>query len=198
MLACVGVRPVLVHGGGPEINTWLDKLGIKAEFKNGLRVTDGDVSSLVPSACVPSCTIRKTCYPFSLLNFQLLMCKSQVTTTGLSAAATMDVVEMVLGGRVNKGLVTLIQQAGGQAVGLCGKDSNIIRARQMVEKDIGFVGDITSVKKDLIVALVNEEYIPVVASVAADPVTGQALNVNADIAAGEVMKAPAMISHTAT
>ena len=98
----------------------------------------------------------------------------------------MDVVEMVLGGRVNKGLVTLIQQAGGQAVGLCGKDSNIIRARQMVEKDIGFVGDITSVKKDLVEALVKEEYIPVVASVAADPVTGQALNVNADIAAGEV------------
>ncbi|KAL3154269.1 hypothetical protein ABBQ32_013763 [Trebouxia sp. C0010 RCD-2024] len=153
LLACVGVRPVLVHGGGPEINTWLDKLGIKAEFKNGLRVTD---------------------------------------------AATMDVVEMVLGGRVNKGLVTLIQQAGGQAVGLCGKDSNIIRARQMVEKDIGFVGDITSVNKDLIVALVNEEYIPVVASVAADPVTGQALNVNADIAAGEVMKAPAMLLDVAT
>ena len=98
----------------------------------------------------------------------------------------MDVVEMVLGGRVNKGLVTLIQQAGGQAVGLCGKDSNILRARQMVEKDIGFVGDITSVNKDLIEALVREQYIPVVASVAADPHTGQALNVNADIAAGEV------------
>ena len=99
----------------------------------------------------------------------------------------MDVVEMVLGGRVNKGLVTLIQQAGGQAVGLCGKDSNIIRARQMVERDIGFVGDITSVNKDLIEALVKEQYIPVVASVAADPQTGQALNVNADIAAGEVI-----------
>lgn len=99
----------------------------------------------------------------------------------------MDVVEMVLGGRVNKGLVTLIQQAGGQAVGLCGKDSNIIRARQMVERDIGFVGDITSVNKALIEALVKEQYIPVVASVAADPQTGQALNVNADIAAGEVM-----------
>lgn len=102
----------------------------------------------------------------------------------------MDVVEMVLGGRVNKGLVTLIQQAGGQAVGLCGKDSNILRARQMVEKDIGFVGDITSVNKDLIEALVREQYIPVVASVAADPHTGQALNVNADIAAGEVTPAP--------
>ncbi|KAA6423690.1 MAG: N-acetylglutamate kinase [Trebouxia sp. A1-2] len=144
LLACVGVQPVLVHGGGPEINIWLNKLGIKAEFKNGLRVTD---------------------------------------------EATMDVVEMVLGGRVNKGLVTLIQQAGGQAVGLCGKDSNIIRARQMVEKDIGFVGDITSVNKDLIQALVKEQYIPVVASVAADPQTGQALNVNADIAAGEMAAA---------
>lgn len=101
------------------------------------------------------------------------------------AAATMDVVEMVLGGRVNKGLVTLIQQAGGQAVGLCGKDSSIIKARQMVEKDIGFVGDITSISKGLIDDLVRDEYIPVIASVAADP-TGQALNVNADIAAGEV------------
>lgn len=97
----------------------------------------------------------------------------------------MDVVEMVLGGRVNKGLVTLIQQAGGSAVGLCGKDSNIIRARQMVEKDIGFVGDITSINKALIQDLVRDQYIPVVASVAADD-NGQALNVNADIAAGEV------------
>lgn len=101
------------------------------------------------------------------------------------AAATMDVVEMVLGGRVNKGLVTLIQQAGGSAVGLCGKDNSIIRARQMVEKDIGFVGDITSINKALIQDLVRDEYIPVVASVAADS-NGQALNVNADIAAGEV------------
>lgn len=116
--------------------------------------------------------------------------------THVVAAATMDVVEMVLGGRVNKGLVTLIQQAGGQAVGLCGKDSNIIRARQMVEKDIGFVGDITSVKKDLIEALVKEEYIPVVASVAADPLTGQALNVNADIAAGEVIRHCCRVTHT--
>ena len=101
------------------------------------------------------------------------------------AGPTMDVVEMVLGGRVNKGLVTLIQQAGGRAVGLCGKDSNILRAEQMVEKDIGFVGDITSVDASLIETLVNDRYIPVVASVAADT-KGQALNVNADIAAGEV------------
>ena len=115
----------------------------QAEFKNGLRVTDGP---------------------------------------------TMDVVEMVLGGRVNKGLVTLIQQAGGQAVGLCGKDASLLAARQLVEKEIGFVGDITSVDARLLATLVASEYIPVVASVAADS-DGQALNVNADIAAGEIAAA---------
>nr|AVU04951.1 acetylglutamate kinase [Lobosphaera incisa] len=143
LLSCVGINCVLVHGGGPEINIWLNKLGIEAQFKNGLRVTDGP---------------------------------------------TMDVVEMVLGGRVNKSLVTLIQQAGGMAVGLCGKDSGIIRARQMVEKEIGFVGDITSVDASLLKTLAEDGYTPVVASVAADH-TGQALNVNADIAAGEIAAA---------
>lgn len=184
-----------MHGGGPEINTWLDKLGIKAEFKNGLRVTDGKVFQCsILSMCSLMQSSQDLCCPFSLLKSRCKFATSKRHISGtLTAAATMDVVEMVLGGRVNKGLVTLIQQAGGQAVGLCGKDSNIIRARQMVEKDIGFVGDITSVKKDLIVALVKEEYIPVVASVAADPLTGQALNVNADIAAGEVMTTPTML-----
>ena len=86
---------------------------------------------------------------------------------------------------MNKGLVTLIQQAGGRAVGLCGKDSGIISARQMVEKDIGFVGEVTSVNAALLRTLADDGYIPVVASVASDS-TGQALNVNADIAAGEV------------
>lgn len=100
----------------------------------------------------------------------------------------MDVVEMVLCGRVNKGLVTLIQQAGGTAVGLCGKDAGLIAARQMVEKDIGFVGDITSVAPALLKTLVESGYIPVVASVAADS-SGQGLNVNADIAAGEIAAA---------
>ncbi|KAL4418704.1 hypothetical protein ABPG77_004884 [Micractinium sp. CCAP 211/92] len=140
LLACVGIQPVMVHGGGPEINTWLNKLGIEAQFKNGLRVTDG---------------------------------------------ATMDVVEMVLGGRVNKSLVSLIQQAGGAAVGLCGKDSDIIQARQMVEKDIGFVGEVTKVNAALLRTLVDDGYIPVVASVASDG-KGQGLNVNADTAAGEI------------
>ena len=103
----------------------------------------------------------------------------------LCAADTMDVVEMVLTGRVNKSLVTLIQQAGGRAVGLCGKDSGILKARQMVEKNIGFVGEVTSVDAALLNTLVADGYIPVLATVAADS-NGQALNVNADIAAGEV------------
>ena len=109
LLSCVGVHPVFVHGGGPEINTWLDKLGIQHQFKNGLRVTDGVAQD--PAWCLA-----------------FLGQHSQYNCAG----ATMDVVEMVLGGRVNKGLVTLIQQAGGRAVGLCGKDSGIIHARQMV------------------------------------------------------------------
>lgn len=142
-LACVGVRPIIVHGGGPEINSWLDKLGIEAQFKNGLRVTD---------------------------------------------AATMDVVEMVLVGRVNKELVALINQAGGQAVGLCGKDANLITARNLGAEDIGFVGEVATVDARLIVSLINSGYIPVISSVAADE-TGQAYNINADTVAGEIAAA---------
>ena len=100
----------------------------------------------------------------------------------------MDVVEMVLGARVNKSLVTLIQQSGGMAVGICGKDSDTIIARQMIEKEIGFVGEVTSVNSALIEDLARDGYIPVVASVASDG-AGQALNVNADTAAGEIAAA---------
>lgn len=139
-LACVGVRPIVVHGGGPEINSWLDKLGIEAQFKNGLRVTD---------------------------------------------AATMDVVEMVLVGRVNKELVTLINNAGGKAVGLCGKDANLITARNLGGEDIGFVGEVATVDARLIISLAEKGYIPVISSVAADE-TGQAYNINADTVAGEI------------
>ncbi|PSF29841.1 acetylglutamate kinase [Aphanothece hegewaldii CCALA 016] len=142
-LACVGVRPIVVHGGGPEINSWLNKLGIEAQFKNGLRVTD---------------------------------------------AATMDVVEMVLVGRVNKELVALINHAGGQAVGLCGKDANLITARNLGAEDIGFVGEVATVDARLINSLVNSGYIPVISSVAADE-TGQAYNINADTVAGEIAAA---------
>lgn len=142
-LACVGLRPVVVHGGGPEINSWLDKLGIEPQFKDGLRVTD---------------------------------------------APTMDVVEMVLVGRVNKELVSLINQAGGQAVGLCGKDGNLFEARPEGKEGIGFVGEVSQVNIKLLESLVNNKYIPVVSSVAADK-NGQAYNINADTVAGEIAAA---------
>jgi acetylglutamate kinase len=142
-LACVGLRPIVVHGGGPEINAWLGKLGIEPQFRNGLRVTD---------------------------------------------AATMDVVEMVLVGRVNKEIVQLINQAGGSAVGLCGKDGNLIKARPEGQEGIGFVGEVTTVDVNILSALVESGYIPVVSSVAADD-SGQAYNINADIVAGALAAA---------
>jgi len=142
-LSCVGVRPVVVHGGGPEINSWLDKLGIEPQFKDGLRVTD---------------------------------------------APTMDVVEMVLVGRVNKELVSLINRAGGLAVGLCGKDGNLIKARPEGREGIGFVGEVSSVDTKLVDSLVKSGYIPVVSSVSADE-AGQAYNINADTVAGEIAAA---------
>ncbi|NEO70039.1 acetylglutamate kinase [Moorena sp. SIO3H5] len=142
-LASVGVRPIVIHGGGPEINSWLGKLGIEPQFKNGLRVTD---------------------------------------------AATMDVVEMVLVGRVNKELVSRINHAGGNAVGLCGKDGNLFVARPEGQKGIGFVGEVSSVDVRLVESLVNSGYIPVVSSVAADD-TGQAYNINADTVAGAIAAA---------
>lgn len=143
LMSCVGIRPVVVHGGGPEINTWLDKLGIEPQFKNGLRVTD---------------------------------------------APTMDVVEMVLVGRVNKELVSLINQAGGKAVGLCGKDAHLIKARPADAEGVGFVGEVNSVDTKLLETLVQNGYIPIVSSVAADQ-TGQAYNINADTVAGEIAAA---------
>ena len=142
-LACVGVHPVVVHGGGPEINSWLGKLGIEPQFKDCLRETD---------------------------------------------AATMDVVEMVLVGRVNKELVSLINQAGGKGVGLCGKDGNLVKARRVDQEDIGFVGEVSKVDVKIVDALVNNNYIPVISSVAADE-TGQAHNINADTVAGEIAAA---------
>ncbi|AFZ48258.1 N-acetylglutamate kinase [Cyanobacterium stanieri PCC 7202] len=142
-LASVGLNPVVVHGGGPEINIWLTKLGIQPQFKDGLRVTD---------------------------------------------AQTMDVVEMVLVGRVNKELVTLINNAGGKAVGICGKDGNLIQARSVNREQVGFVGEVTSVDSALVDSLVKSGYVPVISSVAAD-VEGQAHNINADTVAGEIAAA---------
>jgi acetylglutamate kinase len=103
-------------------------------------------------------------------------------------AATMDVVEMVLVGRVNKELVSLINRAGGKAVGLCGKDGNLIKARPEGREGIGFVGEVNSVDINLLESLVSSGYIPVVSSVAADE-TGQAYNINADTVAGELAAA---------
>lgn len=143
LLSCVGVRPVVVHGGGPEINTWLDKIGIEPQFKNGLRVTD---------------------------------------------ATTMEVVEMVLVGRVNKELVSLINRAGGKAIGLCGKDGNLFMARPEGQAGFGFVGEVMSVDIQVLVPLVESGYIPVISSVAEDS-EGQAYNINADTVAGELAAA---------
>jgi acetylglutamate kinase len=140
LMASVGIRPIVVHGGGPEINTWLTKLDIEPKFKDGLRVTD---------------------------------------------AATMEVVEMVLVGRINKELVSLINQAGGSAVGLCGKDGNLFTARPQGNQDIGFVGEVTLVNPKLLESLLQGGHIPVVSSVGADE-TGQAYNINADTVAGEL------------
>lgn len=142
-MACVGIRPVVVHGGGPEINTWLGKLNIEPQFKDGLRVTD---------------------------------------------APTMDVVEMVLVGRVNKSLVGLVSAAGGNAVGLCGKDGNLITARPHAAEGVGFVGEVTRIEPKLVKSLVDAGYIPIISSVAADP-TGQPYNINADTVAGELAAA---------
>jgi len=142
-LSSVGIRPVVIHGGGPEINSWLDKLGIEPQFKNGLRVTD---------------------------------------------APTMDVVEMVLVGRVNKEIVSLINQAGALAVGLCGKDGNLITARPQGDEGIGFVGEVANVNIKVVDTLVKNGYIPVISSVAADE-SGQAYNINADTVAGEIAAA---------
>ena len=142
-LTSVGVRPVVVHGGGPEINNWLQKLDIEPAFKDGLRVTDSD---------------------------------------------TMDVVEMVLAGRVNKELVSLINRAGGLAVGLCGKHGQLIQARPVGKEGVGFVGEVTNINIDLIQTLVAAGYVPVISSVAADE-EGQAYNINADTVAGEIAAA---------
>ncbi len=155
LLRFVGIRVVVVHGGGPQIDTMLKRVGIKPVFSGGLRVTDED---------------------------------------------TMDVVEMVLGGLVNKEIVALICKHGGRAVGLSGKDDRFLRARRAapvsnktadgVESlvDLGRVGEIESVNPVLISDLMANGFIPVVAPIAVDR-DGHALNVNADTAAGSIASA---------
>ncbi|XP_068662763.1 acetylglutamate kinase, chloroplastic [Aristolochia californica] len=144
LLACVGLRPVFVHGGGPEINGWLTRLGIQPQFLDGLRVTD---------------------------------------------ASTMEIVEMVLVGKVNKTLVSLINRAGATAVGLSGKDARLLTARPSGKAaGLGFVGDVARVDPTILKPLILAGHIPVIASVAADE-EGQAYNINADTVAGELAAA---------
>lgn len=150
LMKLVGMNPVVVHGGGPQIGSLLEKLGIHSEFIAGMRVTD---------------------------------------------AATMDVVEMVLGGTVNKAIVSLLNQAGGKAIGITGKDGGLIRARKMLMKDasgkaldIGFVGEVERINRDVVDTLVNSDFIPVIAPVGVGA-DGQSYNINADLVAGKVAEA---------
>ncbi len=143
LLASVGVQPVVVHGGGPEINQWLNRLAIEPQFRDGLRVTCAD---------------------------------------------TMDVVEMVLVGRVNKQIVNGLHRVGGRAVGLCGSDGALVLARRFGDGSHGLVGDVAAVNPAVLQPLLTAGYIPVISSVAADA-DGQAHNINADTVAGELAAA---------
>jgi acetylglutamate kinase len=164
LLKLVGMNVVVVHGGGPQIDDLLTRVGKKGEFIQGMRVTD---------------------------------------------AETMAIVEMVLGGQVNKDVVNLINQAGGKAVGLTGKDSNLIRAKKLLLPnrespadliDIGQVGDITQIDPSLIVHLEAGGFIPVIASIGVGK-DGETFNINADVVAGkiaEVLKAEKLVLLTNT
>lgn len=152
LMKLVGMHPIVVHGGGPQIGSLLEKLDIKSDFVDGMRVTD---------------------------------------------SATMDVVEMVLGGLVNKEIVSLLNKNGGKAVGITGKDGDFIRATKLKVTrktpemeapeiiDIGHVGKVESMNPDIIQMMAGSDFIPVIAPIGADD-TGQSYNINADIVAGKV------------
>ena len=155
LLKQVGMHPIVVHGGGPQIGRMLERLAIKSEFVDGLRVTDKE---------------------------------------------TVEIVEMVLSGAINKGIVAAINAAGGRAIGLSGKDGGLIQARQLrrtkidpdsnIEKvlDLGFVGEPMKVEGDMLHRLVVQDLIPVVAPIGAGE-NGETYNINADTAAGAVAAA---------
>lgn len=142
LMKLVGIHPVVVHGGGPQIGQHLERLGIASRFVNGLRVTD---------------------------------------------AETMDIVEMMLGGHVNKALVSAINQQGGRAVGLTGKDGGLIRAKKLETEgeDIGQVGDVLAIDPEVISHLEAGGFIPVIAPVGVGD-DGAAYNINADTVAGKI------------
>ncbi|CUB05426.1 acetylglutamate kinase [Marinomonas fungiae] len=155
LMKAIGINPIVVHGGGPQIGDMLAKLSIESKFINGMRVTD---------------------------------------------TATMDVVEMVLGGQVNKDIVNLINRAGGKAIGLTGKDSNFIKAKKLFVKhqaegmsapeqvDIGHVGEVSSIDTSVLKVLENSDFIPVIAPIGVDD-EGNSYNINADLVAGKVAEA---------
>jgi len=146
LLKFIGMNPVIVHGGGPDINSMLGKLDIKSEFLNGLRVTD---------------------------------------------EKTMEVAQMVLVGKTNKEIVSLLNQKGGKAIGLCGIDGSLIECEQYktvvngVENNIGYVGKITNINSKVLELIAKDEYIPVVAPIGVGK-DGHSYNINADTVAGEV------------
>lgn len=152
LMSLIGIKVVLVHGGGPEITDMLDKIGKKSEFVDGLRVTDKE---------------------------------------------TVDIVQMVLGGKINKSLVNLLQNKGGKAMGLCGTDGHLIEARQK-DPRLGFVGEITKVNPQPIIDVSDSGYIPVISTIGCDN-DGNVYNINADTAAAKIaaeLHAESLISMT--
>ena len=152
LLSLIGIKVVLVHGGGPEITDMLGKVGKKSEFVNGLRVTDQE---------------------------------------------TVDIVQMVLAGKVNKNLVNLIENKGGKAIGLCGIDGHMIKAKKADEK-LGYVGEVTDVNVAPILDVLEKGYIPVVSTVGYDD-ENNVYNINADTVASRLagaLKAESLISMT--
>jgi len=152
LLNLIGIKVVLVHGGGPDITDMLTKVGKKSEFVNGLRVTDKE---------------------------------------------TVDIVQMVLAGKVNKDLVNIIENMGGKAIGLCGIDGHMIKAEQLDER-LGYVGEITDVNVTPILDVIDKGYIPVVSTVGYDN-EGNCYNINADTAAARIageLQAECLISMT--
>ena len=154
LMSLIGVKVVLVHGGGPEISSMLKRVGKVSEFVNGLRVTDEETS---------------------------------------------EIVQMVLAGKINKSLVAKLELLGGRAMGICGMDGNLLKAKQ-VDPRLGYVGEIDKVDPTLINDLLEKGYIPVVSTIGTDA-TGHVYNINADTAASAIagaLKAEALISMTDT
>jgi len=149
LLKYIGVNPIVVHGGGPDINSVLKKLNVESQFVNGLRVTD---------------------------------------------MQTMEVAQMVLVGKTNKELVSMLNQKGGKAIGICGIDGNLIQARKHYEYvngekiDLGYVGEVVSINAKVLEMLAKDEYIPVVAPIGVGE-DGTSYNINADTVAAEIAKA---------